>query len=73
MAKRRGDQILRDRLQFTLDATGDLTTVYGRIDLSAFTGGKKGLAIKEVMFQLRDPTTGNTGVFSLVGDNLNSY
>ncbi|GAG67798.1 unnamed protein product [marine sediment metagenome] len=72
MAKNRGDQILRDRLQFTIDASGDLTTVYGRMDLSAFTGGKKGLAIKEVMFQLRDPAGSNTGVFSLVGDNLNA-
>lgn len=71
MAKNRGDHILRDRLQFTLDASGNLTTVYGRIDLSAFTSGKKGLAIKEIMFQLRDPANA-TGVFSIVGDNLNT-
>lgn len=72
MAKRGGDVILRDRLQFSIDASGDLATVYGRIDLSQYTGGNKGLAIKEVRFQLRDPATGTIGVFSIVGDNENS-
>ena len=71
MAKGSGDVILRDRLQFTLDATGSLSTVYGRMDLSQYTGGNKGLAIKEVRYQLRDPGTGN-GVFSIVGDNTNT-
>lgn len=71
MAKGSGDVILRDRLQFTLDATGGLTTVYGRMDLSQFTGGNKGLAIKEVRYQLRDPTIAN-GVFSIVGTNTNT-
>ena len=66
MAKRSGDLIMRDRLQFTLDGGGDLTTVYGRMDLSAYTTGRKGLAIKEVKFHLRDPTDGgNCGIFSI--------
>jgi hypothetical protein len=72
MAKNRGDVILRDRLQFTLDGSGDLTTVYGRVDLSQFTAGKKGLAIKEVRFQLRDPTNGNCGIFRLDADDISS-
>lgn len=70
MAKGRGDVILRDRLQFTLDGQGDLTTVYGRMDLSQFTAGKKGLAIKEVRFQLRDPDQGNTGIFRIDADSI---
>lgn len=73
MTKNRGDIILRDRLQFTLDGGGSLTTVYGRIDLSGYTQGKKGLAIKEVRFQLRDPVGGgNTGCFSIaaIGNSL---
>jgi len=36
MAKNRGDVILRDRMQFDLDGSGDRTTLYGRIDLSAY-------------------------------------
>ncbi len=64
MAVGKNDLIMRDRLQFDFDAAGDVATVYGRIDLSDFvnvvTG--KGLAIKEVRYQLRDPTnTNNTG------------
>jgi membrane-associated protease RseP (regulator of RpoE activity) len=64
MAVGKNDLILRDRLQFDFDAPGDVATVYGRVDLSDFvnvvTG--KGLAIKEVRYQLRDPTnTANTG------------
>jgi hypothetical protein len=50
---------LRDRLQFDFDANGDVATVYGRIDFSDFvnvvTG--KGLAVKEVRYQLRNPAT----------------
>ncbi len=70
MAKGRGDVILRDRLQFELDASGDRTTVYGRMDLSQYTSGRNGLAIKEVRFMLRDPTSTsapNTGNWSVVG------
>ena len=55
---------MRDRLQFDFDAAGDVATVYGRIDLSDFVNvvSGKGLAIKEVRYQLRDPSnTANTG------------
>ena len=64
MAKGASDLILRDRLQFTLDANGDQTTVYGRFDLSEFvsTLDRKGLAIKEIQFMIRDDATStNTG------------
>ena len=66
MAKGSTDLILRDRLQFTLDATGNQTTVYGRFDLSDYVNAleRKGLSIKEVNFMLRDNTNGNTGNFS---------
>lgn len=68
MAKKNSDLIMRDRLQFTLDASGDLDVVYGRIDLSDYvnTVQKKGLAVKEVRFQVRDPSTTHTGSFSQV-------
>ena len=70
MAKNRGDVILRDRMQFDLDGSGDRTTLYGRIDLSAYVNpvARDGLAIKEVRFQLRQPTNGNTGFFKPVAD-----
>jgi len=63
MAKKSQDLILRDRLEFTLDAAGDLAVVYGRVDLSDFVSTTKnqGLSIKEVRFQLRDPSVPNTG------------
>lgn len=64
MAVGKNDLIMRDRLQFDFDAAGDVATVYGRIDLSDFVNvvSGKGLAIKEVRYQLRDPTnTANTG------------
>ena len=52
MTKNATDLILRDRLQFTLDALGDQATVYGRFDLSDYTSAleRKGLSIKEVQF-----------------------
>jgi len=61
MAKKSTDLIMRDRLQFTLDGSGDLDVVYGRIDLSDYvnTVQKKGLAVKEVRFQVRNPATPN--------------
>jgi len=61
MAVGKNDLILRDRLQFDLDATGAAATVYGRIDLSDFVNVVKGtgLGIKEVRYQLRNPN-GNT-------------
>jgi hypothetical protein len=65
MAKNSGDLILRDRLVFTPDASGNQTTVYGRFDLSDYvsTLDRKGLSIKEVNLMLRDSNAGNTGNF----------
>ena len=72
MAKNSMDLILRDRLQFTLNATGGQTTVYGRFDLSDYVSAleRKGLSIKEVQFQMRDPTStilANTGIWDQAG------
>ena len=63
MAKGSNDIILRDRLQFDVDASGDTDLVYGRIDLSDYVSivENRGLAIKEIRFQLRDP--GNEAAF----------
>lgn len=74
MAKNRGDVILRDRMQFEMDGSGDRTTLYGRIDLSAYVNPvqRDGLAIKEVRFQLRQPLNGNSGFFKPVADFLSS-
>jgi hypothetical protein len=73
MAKNRGDVILRDRMQFELDGSGNRTTLYGRIDLSAYVNpvSRDGLAIKEVRFQLREGTGSglpNTGALAPVAD-----
>lgn len=59
MAKGSNDVILRDRLQFDIDANGATALVYGRIDLSDYVSivENKGLAVKEVRFMLRDPTS----------------
>jgi len=70
MAKNSGDVILRDRMQFDFDASGDRTTLYGRIDLSSYVNPveRSGLAIKQMFFQLRSPDGGtNTGIFNPVG------
>lgn len=66
MAKSKNDLILRDRLQFDVDANGDTVTVYGRIDLSDYVNvvSLEGLSIKEVRYNLRDPATTNTGVLN---------
>ena len=75
MAKGRSDLIMRDRLQFTLDASGNQTTVYGRFDLSDYvsTLERKGLSIKEVNLMLRDPDVGNTGTwYPSQGDSTNA-
>jgi len=65
MAKGANDVILRDRLQFDIDANGDTALVYGRIDLSDYVSivENKGLAIKEVRFQLRTATAATNGVW----------
>lgn len=74
MAKGSSDIILRDRLQFDIDATGDTALVYGRVDFSDYVSipENKGLAIKEIRFQLRAPGDG-TGVgdwpLNLLADN----
>jgi hypothetical protein len=72
MAKSSGDIILRDRMQFDLDANGNRTTLYGRIDLSSYVNpvSRDGLAIKEVFFQFRNSASAalpNTGGFLPVG------
>lgn len=69
MAKNKGDLILRDRLQFTLDNEGDLSVQYGRIDLSDYVNvvRDEGLHIKEITYQLRRTGTGlNACVFDPV-------
>ena len=71
MAKNAGDVILRDRMQFELDSAGNRTTLYGRIDLSSYVNpvSREGLAIKEIRFQVREPTgLPNTGALSPVAD-----
>jgi len=73
MAKNAGDVILRDRMQFDLQAGGDRTTLYGRIDLSSYVNpvSREGLAIKEIRLQLRQPTGNNipnTGALSPIAD-----
>lgn len=63
MAKAARDLILRDRLQFDINATGNTALVYGRIDMSDFVNvyKREGFAVKEIRYQLRDPSTA-TGV-----------
>lgn len=77
MAKRAADVILRDRLQFTLDNTGDLPVNYGRIDLSDYVNvvRNEGLQIKEITYQLRRvPVTGNTCVFDpVIGEETTAF
>lgn len=65
MAKGSNDVILRDRLQFDIDSLGDAALVYGRIDLSDYVSipENKGLAIKEVRFQLRTRVDNDDGVW----------
>tara|TARA_R100000664_G_C2694196_1_gene97079 strand:- start:124 stop:720 length:597 start_codon:yes stop_codon:yes gene_type:complete len=73
MPKNTGDLILRDRMEFTLDSSGDLATVYGRIDLSAYcnVAQKTGLAVKEIFFHVREQDStalDNTGIWDPVAD-----
>lgn len=65
MAKGANDLILRDRLQFDIDANGDTALVYGRVDLSDYVSipEAKGLAIKEIRFQLRTRVVADAGVW----------
>lgn len=69
MAKAKGDLILRDRLQFTLDGNGNLGVNYGRVDLSDYVNvvRDEGLHIKEITYQMRrSGPGGNTCVFDPV-------
>lgn len=65
MAKNKGDVILRDRLQFDVDANGNVDTLYGRVDLSDYVSIPKseGIKIKEIRYQLREPGLNRTGAF----------
>ena len=68
MAKNKGDLILRDRMEFDLNADGDRSTVYGRIDLSAYisVANKRGLAVKNIFFHVREQKStrlSNTGIW----------
>lgn len=76
MAKAKGDIILRDRLQFTLDATGNRTVNYGRIDLSDYVNvvRDQGLQVKEITYQLRKVGTAATSAFDpVLGDATTSF
>jgi len=66
MAKAARDLILRDRLQFDVDANGDTTLVYGRVDMSAFVNivKREGFSVKEIRYQIRNPGSVVTGVFN---------
>lgn len=60
-------------MQFEIDAAGDRTTLYGRIDMSNYVNPitRQGLAIKEIFFQLRNSLSlglANTGIFAPVAD-----
>ena len=73
MAKNAGDVILRDRMQFDLEAGGNRSTLYGRIDLSSYVDpvNRAGLAVKEVRFQIRETastTLDNTGIWAPIGN-----
>ena len=65
MAKGSRDLILRDRLQFSVNGSGDTALVYGRVDLSDFVNvvKREGMAIKEIRYQFRNPSAPN-GVLS---------
>jgi len=69
MAKAKGDIILRDRLQFTLDGTGNRSVNYGRIDLSDYVNvvRDQGLQVKEITYQMRKTGPGgNSAAFDPV-------
>jgi len=63
-------------MEFDLDSDGNRTTVYGRIDLSSYisVSGKKGLAIKEIFFHVREQSSTKlplTGVWDwMVADEV---
>jgi len=61
MARAARDLILRDRLQFDVNGSGNTDLVYGRVDLSDFVNivKKEGMAIKEIRYNLRAPSKPN--------------
>ena len=61
MAKGTRDLILRDRLQFDVDGTGNTDLLYGRVDMSDFVNvvKREGFAVKEVRYHVRDPQNPN--------------
>lgn len=77
MAKAKGDIILRDRLQFTLDANGNRSVNYGRIDLSDYVNvvRDQGLQVKEITYQLRiTGVGGNSPAFDpVLADSSTSF
>jgi hypothetical protein len=75
MAKGSRDIILRDRLQFETTAQGNVSLVYGRIDLSDYVSIVKneGLAIKEVRFQFRDPNVDNAWPTFMGNEDFTTY
>ena len=77
MAKGTRDLILRDRLQFNVDANADTALVYGRIDMSDFVNvvKREGFAVKEIRYQFRNPnvTTGVLSPFLIVSPFTGGY
>ena len=61
MARAARDLILRDRIQFDVNGSGNTDLVYGRVDLSDFVNivKKEGMAIKEIRYNLRAPSKPN--------------
>ncbi|GAH15352.1 unnamed protein product [marine sediment metagenome] len=55
-------------MEFTFDGSGDIATLYGRVDLSDYVSvlNSNGLAIKEVRWQLRNPSQADTGMLNPV-------
>ena len=74
MAKGSRDIILRDRLEFTTTTGGNVSLVYGRVDLSDYVSIVKneGLAIKEVRFQFRVPSDDNGWPAIMNDPNINN-
>ena len=75
MAKKAQDLLMRDRLELTLDAAGDRTTLFGRFDLSDYVNilDRKALKIKEIHFQPRGGYApwNNTGAWNPGLQDLN--
>ena len=72
MARAARDLILRDRLQFPIDGSGNTALVYGRVDLSDFVNivKKEGMAIKEIRYQLRAPSEPNGVLMPTLSDTV---